>query len=420
MSGIEALLAGIPIPRMARVEQHFTAVTLENYAGVLREKLEKDARGIKPGMKIAVTAGSRGIYGIDRILGIVVDFLKSRKAEPFIVTAMGSHGGATIGGQLDVLTSLGITEEAMGCRIVPGTDSERINTLPGDIPVMFDKAALGADGVVAVNRIKPHTGFRGKYESGLMKILAIGLGNHMGANYIHNCSEGEISAKIEAIATDILARVPVLFGVGILENCEDKIGHIEVIPAKDIPRREAELLKQARTMLPEIYFKNLDLLIVDRIGKNISGGGMDPNITGGFSAPGVETTPRPRFITVLDLTDETHGAAFGIGDADTTTRRLFDKIDFETTYPNCLVTRTPKLVKIPMIMGSQKQAILAALKMLPSAEPEKLRVVRIRDTLHIDTIWVSGALVNEADIYPGVTILEKPADMNFNAQGNLF
>jgi hypothetical protein len=357
MSGIDALIAGTPIPKMAPVEQRFTASTLENYTGILREKLEKDSCGIKPGMSIAVTAGSRGIYGIDRILRTIIDFIKSREAEPFVVTAMGSHGGATVKGQLDVLASFGITEDTMGCRIVPGIESVRINTLPGEIPVMIDKAALGAGGIVAVNRIKPHTGFRGRHESGLLKMLAVGLGNHMGANYIHSRGEGEISAKIEAIASDMLSRVNVLFGVGILENCEDKIGHIEVIPPWDMARREAELLKQARTMLPEIYFKNLDILIVDRIGKNISGGGMDPNIVGGFTAPGVETSPRPQLITVLDLTDETHGAAFGIGDADTTTRRLFDKIDFETTYPNCLVTCTPRLVKIPMVLPNQKQAI---------------------------------------------------------------
>jgi hypothetical protein len=420
MSGIDALISGIPIPKMAPVEQHFTASTLENYSEILTKKLEEDSCGIKPGMSIALTAGSRGIYGIDRILRTIVDFLKSRKAEPFIVTAMGSHGGAAVKGQLDVLASFGITEETMGCRIVPGTESIRINTLPGEIPVMIDKAASEADGIVVVNRIKPHTGFRGKYESGLLKMLAVGLGNHLGANYIHSRGEGEISAKIEAIASDILSRVNVLFGVGILENCEDKIGHIEVIPAGDIPRREAELLKQARTMLPEIYFKNLDLLIVDRIGKNISGGGMDPNIVGGFTAPGVETSPRPQLITVLDLTGETHGAAFGIGDADTTTRRLFDKIDFETTYPNCLVTCTPRLVKIPMVLANQKQAIQGAIKMLLSVNREKLRIVRIQDTLHIDKIWISEALMEEARSHPGITVLEKLAEIVFNEQGDIF
>ncbi|GHT82417.1 hypothetical protein FACS1894137_01250 [Spirochaetia bacterium] len=400
------------------MEQRFTASTLENYLDVLKEKLEAVAGGIKPGMRIAVTAGSRGIYGIDRILKTLIDFLKSRGTEPFIVSAMGSHGGASVKGQIEVLTSLGITEDTMGCKIRAGTDSTRINTLPGAIPVMVDTAALEADGIVVVNRIKPHTGFRGKYESGLMKMLALGLGNHHGANYIHSRGIGEISAKIEAIAMDILSKVNVLFGVGILENGEDKIGLIEVIPADDIPHRETELLKQARTMLPEIYFKNLDLLIVDRIGKNISGSGMDPNITGGFIAPGVETSPQPRLITVLDLTDETHGAAFGIGDADTTTRRLFDKIDFETTYPNCLVTCTPGLVKIPMVLANQRQAIQAALKMLLSVNREKLRIVRIQDTLHIGKIWVSEALLEEAGL--GIRVLEEASDLVFNTQGDLF
>jgi hypothetical protein len=422
MTIIEELLSNIKIPRMAEVEQRFKADTIQDYEARLLRLLEKEpwGEGIKPGMRIAITAGSRGIYGIAGILRTVADFLKARGASPFLVTAMGSHGGATVQGQLDVLSSLGITEASIGCEIRAGTDSTRIDTLEGGVPVMMDTAALGADGIVVVNRIKPHTGFRGRYESGLLKMLAIGLGNHHGANYIHSRGVGEVSAKIEAIGRAIISKTRVIFGVAILENSEDKIGEIEVIPAKDIPSREAELLRRSRGMLPEIYFKNLDLLIVDRIGKNISGGGMDPNIVGGFNAPGVETTPRPQLITVLDLTDETHGAAFGIGDADTTTRRLFERMDFNTTYPNCLITCAPGLVKIPMVLENQKLAIQAAIKMLLSADRERLRIVRISDTLHIRRIQVSEALFFEAKAHPQVEVLGTPVELEFNKAGDLF
>jgi hypothetical protein len=422
MSVIEELAGGMQIPPMARVAQEFPAKTIDDFAGFLHSALESASfmDRLKPGMRIAVTAGSRGIYGIDIILRRVVDFLKSRKTIPFIVTAMGSHGGATIEGQLDVLAGFGITKETMGCDVAGGTDSVRVDTLPGGIPVMVDAVAIKADGIVVVNRIKPHTGFRGPYESGLMKMMSVGLGNHHGANYIHSRGEGEISSKIEAIGRSILSHTPILFGIGILENSRDRIGEIAVIPAEEIPQREAELLRRARGMLPEIYFKDLDILIVDRIGKNISGGGMDPNIIGGFTAPGVEATPRPQLIVALDLTDETHGAAFGIGDADTTTKRLFDKIDFDTTYPNCLITCTPRLVKIPMVLDNQKLAIQAALKMLLSVDREKLRVVRIADTLHIDTIEVSGPLLAEAETHPHVRVLDRARPLQFNVHGDLF
>ena len=422
MGAIEEIVSKAVIPRMVEVEQRFEAVTIEDYVGHMRRQLEDEviAGRIREGMTIAITAGSRGIYGIANILRGVVDFLKEKGAKPFLVTAMGSHGGATVEGQLAVLDGLGITPASMGVDVVAGTDSTLIETLNGGIPVMVDTAALAADAIVVVNRIKPHTGFRGIYESGLMKMLAIGLGNHHGATYIHSRGLDKVSAEIGVIAKSILKNTNVLFGVAILENCEDKIGQLHVIPAEDIPEREPPLLCEAQVMLPELYFKDLDLLIVDRIGKNISGGGMDVNIVGGFQSPGCESTARPQCISILDLTDETHGAAFGMGDGDTTTRRLFDKIDFDTTYPNCLITCTPRLVKIPMVLPNQKLAIQAAIKMLLSVDFANLRVARICDTLHIDKIWISEALVGEAERNPNVSLLGKPEEMVFDAEGNLF
>lgn len=422
MGAIEEIVGKMAIPRMVEVEQRFEATTIEDYVGHMREQLEDEAIAgrIREGMTIAVTAGSRGIYGIADILRGIVDFLKEKGARPFLVTAMGSHGGATIEGQLKVLEGLGITPETMGVDVVGGTDTTLIETLDGGIPVQVDSVAMAADAIVVVNRIKPHTGFRGTYESGLMKMLAIGLGNHHGGTYIHSRGLDKVSAEIGVIAKSILKNANVLFGVAILENNKDKIGQLHVIPAEDIAEREPPLLCEARGMLPEIYFKDLDVLIVDRIGKNISGGGMDVNIVGGFQSPGCESTARPQCISILDLTDETHGAAFGMGDGDTTTRRMFDKIDFDTTYPNCLITCTPRLVRIPMVLPNQKLAIQAAIKMLLSVDFDNLRVVRIADTLHIDKIWVSEALVDEAEKHPHVTVLGKPTEMTFDAEGNLF
>ena len=422
MGAIEEIVSAMEIPKMALAEQRFEAVSIENYTEYLQSRLEAEniKERLKPGMKIAVTAGSRGIYGIDRILKTVIDFLKGHGTKPFIVTGMGSHGGATVEGQLAVLAGLNITPETMGTEVLGGTEVVRLETAEDDIPVMLDSLAAEADGIVVVNRIKPHTAFRGKYESGLMKMMAIGLGNHHGASYIHSRGLDQVSREIEIIAKTILKKKNVLFGVAILENCRDKVGEIHVIPSEDIPDKEAQLLKKARKMMPEIYFKNLDVLIVDRIGKNISGGGMDVNITGGFESPGQESTARPQIITILDLTDETHGAAFGVGDGETITRRLFDKIDFDTTYPNCLVTCTPSHVKIPMVLPNQKLAIQAGIKMLLSVDRNNLRIVRIQDTLHIDKIWISEALVKEAREHPYVTVLEDPKELEFNEDGDLF
>ncbi|MCD8140256.1 MAG: DUF362 domain-containing protein [Planctomycetaceae bacterium] len=251
MNPVEKLLAGVTIPPMALVEQSFPAVTLPDHRAFLLARLEETVPpgAVTPGMRVAVTAGSRGIADIAGITGIVVDFLKGRGAEPFLVTAMGSHGGATAQGQLDVLAGIGITEASAGAPIRPGTASRLLATLDGGVPVWFDEEALSADAVVVINRVKPHTGFRGVYESGLAKMLAVGLGNPDGADYIHSRGEGEMSGRIAAIAAAILGRVNVLLGVAVLENSEHAVGEIHVMPGRDILDREPALLARARTMI---------------------------------------------------------------------------------------------------------------------------------------------------------------------------
>ena len=420
MGLLEELVTGFQIPKMALVEQKFHAESIPDFTLNLLEQLKSGnfASQIKPGATVAITGGSRGIYGIDKITRTIVDFLKSKGAAPFIISAMGSHGASTIQGQLDILDALGINPETMGVDVVGGTDVEQIGQLEDGTPVYIDKIALNADFIVPVNRIKPHTVFRGKHESGLAKILSVGLGNHHGANTIHGMGLGKVSGRIGGIAAQILSKTNVLFGVAIVENARDEICIIEAVPPEKILERDSELLEQARSMMPRIYFDNIDIIIIDRFGKNISGNGMDPNIVGGFLEADGSRSPRPQFIVVLDLTEESHGAASGIGEADIITRKFFEKINLEHTYANNIVTNTPTYSKIPMVIDNDKLAVQAAIKMLLDADRENPRIVRIRDTLSLSEIWVSEAMMAEAASHPMVEIIHNPSAIEFTGDGN--
>lgn len=423
MNAIRSILCDVKIPKMFKVRQRFNTDELTNVQDELNLQLmsSKGSRDIRKGMSVAVCAGSRGINNIDVITKTTIDYLKAKGANPFIVTAMGSHGGATAQGQIDILASFNITEETMGVPIKAGTDVVKICTLEDGLPVYVDSSALAADGIVVINRIKPHTGFHGKYESGLMKMLVVGLGNQKGADIIHKDGTSFIVDKISRIGKVILRETNVLFGVAVIENAMDRTARIRVLSKDEFETEEPKLLEEARSHMPRIMFDHLDVLIVDRIGKNISGGGMDSNIVGGFiSDSGEVITEKPKRITVLDLTEETHGSAFGIGSADTTTKKVFDKIDFSTTYPNALTTGTPEFVKIPMVMENHESAIQAAIKMALGTDQSNLRIVRIEDTLHIGELFASECMLPEAMENPQIEILSEAEDLIFDANGNLF
>lgn len=437
---VSRLLKDIPVPKMFRARQTFPreVISPEEIPGVVNRELGQEpfASLVKPGMQIAITAGSRGIRNVDIITRAVVDFVKSRGAEPFIVPAMGSHGGATAPGQKELLAAYGITEETVGAPVRATMEVVEADRTEAGEPVWVDRYAWEADGIVLFNRIKPHTGFRGEYESGLVKMAAIGLGKQKGAEVVHAGGPARMAERVREFGTRAIRAARVLFGAATVENAYDQVSRVRLLTREELFREEPLLLAQARGSMPRIMLEDLDVLVVERIGKNISGPGMDPNITHTY-LPGAAIEPelrakRARRVAVLDLTEETHGAAMGIGMADTTTRRVFEKMDRDATYPNCLTGGVTVSAKLPMFFDNDRLAIQAAVKTLGgvagsqrSQGPEsgvagsRCRMVRIRDTLHLGEIWISEALVPEARICPDIQIVSGLASLEFDQDGNL-
>lgn len=420
---VNALLQNVPIPRMARVRQKFETGRVADPRGTLRDLLNRAElkKTICPGMKIAVTAGSRGIDNIEIILRETVDFIRQQGGEPFIIPAMGSHGGAVAEGQVTVLKSFHITEETMGCPIRATMEVVQIGALEDGTPIYLDKYASEADGVVVVNRIKPHTGFRGRYESGLFKMMCIGLGKQKGAETVHGRGRRRMGETIELMGNVYLKKAKILFGVGTIENAFDQTYQLLTFTPDEIRTKEPECLLKARSLMPRILVEKLDVLVIDYMGKNISGTGMDPNITKSFSyESGISREGRSRKIAVLDLTEQSHGAAVGLGTADVTTHRLYERVDFNTTYPNLLTSGGTDSAKIPMVFDSQKLAIQAAIKTALGADRDKFRMVHIRDTLHLGEIEVSETVLEEIRNDPAFEVLEEPRALPFDKEGNLF
>ena len=422
MGVVNRLVGGMPIPRMVRVRQEFDGARLADVGGAVRETLRGSGvlRSVRPGMRVAVTAGSRGIANIALILRTITEALREAGAAPFVVPAMGSHGGATAEGQLDVLRSLGITEDYLGCPVESSMEVREIGRTPDGRPVQIDARAAAADGIVAVNRVKPHTSFTGPYESGLMKMLAIGLAKQAGAEVCHQEGYANMAANIEKYGRAILRDAKVLFGVAILENAYDQTCEVAALPPEEIAKREPALLLRAKALMPGILLPNVDVLVVDRMGKNISGLGMDPHITGCFATGYASGPPRPGKLAVLDLTDETHGNANGIGVADVTTRRLLERFDPEVTYPNAITATLTQAVRMPLVMDSHKLAIQAAIKTAPGFDKARIRMVRLRDTLHLSEIFISEAMLPDAAANPRVEVLGEPEELPFDGEGNLF
>ena len=425
METITNLIKDTPIPKMVKVRQNFdkTCIPESDIPGIITRELDRPEIGgkIQPGQKIAITCGSRGINHNAVMARAIVDFVKSKGAEPYIVAAMGSHGGATAEGQLQILKDYGVTEEAMGCPVKSSMETVQIG-ISGmrHQPVFMDKNASEADGIILFNRIKPHTSFRGPYESGLMKMMAIGLGKQFGAEMIHADGFGHFREYIPEYGKAILKHAPVLCGLAVLENAYDQTRELEALTPQEIIDREPELLLRAKSYMPRILFDSCDVLIVDRMGKDISGDGMDPNISGRFPTPYASGGIQAQRVAVLGLTEASHGNACGIGLADVTTRRLFEEMDLEQTYPNAITNTVVEEMKIPMILASDRLAIQMALKSCTDVDHARPRVVRIRTTLAMRHIEISEAMLDQARQTPGVTVLGQAADMPFDENGNLF
>ena len=380
--------------KLHRVRQGFPRprIASERIEAVTREQLENCGVGIAPGASIAIAGGSRGIANVDRIAKGVVEWVQAAGGKPFIIPAMGSHGGATADGQAAVLDTYGINERTMGCPI--RSSMEVVELRPGAL--LMDRHAWESDGVILINRIKPHTDFHGHFESGLVKMSVIGLGKEKQARAVHSWGITGLRDMVPQMARRVVQTGKILLGVAIVENAYDETALIEAIAARDFFAREPELLVMAKESMPRLPVEEIDVLIIDAMGKNISGSGIDTNIIGriridGEPEPG---SPRIKAIVVSDLTPETHGNACGVGLADVVTRRLADKIDFKTTYTNIITSGFLERGKLPVVAETDEHALEIALRAAGCREPENARVIRIRDTLHLSDILVSAPVLS--------------------------
>nr|WP_277398218.1 lactate racemase domain-containing protein [Neobacillus citreus] len=407
---------------MAKVKVNFSDEKIDNLEHALMDKLQQEhiRKTVKPGMEIALAVGSRGLDRLVELTEVTVRFLKELGAKPFIVPSMGSHGGATAEGQREVLAHLGVTEESVGCEIRSSMEVVKIDELPNGLPIYIDKYASEADGIVVINRVKPHTAFRGPVESGIMKMISIGLGKQRGAEACHQLGFKYMAENVPAMAKVIMAKKPVLFGVASVENAFDKVAAVDVLTPAEIIEKEADLQKKAKELLPKLFFDQLDVLVIDEIGKNISGDGMDPNITGRYPTPYASGGPDVNKMVVLSVTPESEGNANGVGTADFTTQRLVDNMDLEGTYANGLTSTVVSPTKIATTLPNDKQAIQAAVKTCNILDFTKVKMVRIKNTLKISEIEVSEALLDYIANHPNMEQVSDLYEINFDENGNLF
>ena len=422
---VSQLLKDVPLPDMFHASQRFPDAHIDrkDIEKTIFEEVERCGMGerIRPGMRIAITAGSRGIRNVDEITRSVAVCVKARGAQPFIVPAMGSHGGATAEGQRELLAGYGITEKKMGCPILSSMETVLLGYSELGKPVYMDKNAYESDGVILSCRLKPHNAFRGPVESGPCKMMTVGLGKQKGAEQVHSDGMDIIAKNIPTMAKVTLGTGKILFAIPCLENAYDQTLMFEAIPAEKILEREPELLKIAFANMPSILVGAGDVLIVDRIGKNFSGTGVDPNITGTFSTPYASGGVQVQRTCFLDLTEESHGNSLGIGLASAITRRIFDQIDADAMYTNCMTSTVIKSAMVPCVLSTDKEAIQFCIRTCNRIDKENPRVIRIQNSLHIGQIMLSAAYYDEvlAGKYPGLTALDAPQDMTFNEECTL-
>ncbi len=417
-----------PLPRMARIRQRFDAPVLEAIEGAVQEQLRLLQGRVRPGMRVGITAGSRGIANISRILRAAGDSVRVLGGEPFILPAMGSHGGATVEGQVELLAGYGVTEASTGMPIVSSMEVRQIGQLgtpadPGPA-VHMSVTALEADGIIICGRVKPHTDFRSDIESGLAKITAIGLGKHQGAKTIHSFGTRGLAHWMPQAAQLMIRTANVLCGLAILENAYDQTARLAALPPEEIGgAAEHDLLVEAKGLMASLPFDKIDVLVVDEIGKNVSGTGMDTNIVGRMMIRGVPEFARPdvRIVVVLDLTDETHGNGTGLGLADLATLRAARKLDLRAMYINCITSGIGGVQRgrLPMVMPSDVDALCAGILTCSNGDPANARVVRIKNTLEVGELEVSESLLEEVRQNPRLEILEQPRTIEFDVDGNL-
>lgn len=419
MSEINSILKDVRLPKVYKVKQKFEKEKIDDVRGDLIKKLNAKSWDIKKNQKIAITAGSRGISHYELLLKTIVDFVKSKGAIPFIVPAMGSHGGASAYGQEKMLKNLGIDKETMGCEIISSMEVVKIGYAHDNLPVYIDKNAYRGDGIIIFNRVKMHTSFRGKYESGLIKMISIGLGKRKGADAIHAERFEHMADNILACAKVSLEKLNIIGGVCTIENGYDEVADIFVLDKNEILQKEPQILQKSKSLMPRIYLDDIDVLIVKEIGKNISGTGMDTNIIGRFHTKAASGGPNITKVGILDLSNESLGNANGVGLADFATKKLYNKINFDYTYLNALTSTEPNSIKLPMILDNDELVIKACAKTCGILDSNKIKLVIIENTKNLNELYMSKVAYDSVVEKNKVEIISNEKEISFDEEGNL-
>ena len=411
----------IPLPKFVKVKQTFKQEQIDDIAQEVRTQLVPHLTNLQ-GKTIAIGVGSRGIANIKEITKTFVDELITAGAKPFIIPTMGSHGGATAPGQAGVLASYGITPESMGVPVDGSMEVVSIGELEPGLPIYVAQSALQADGIVLIARVKAHTAFRGPIESGVVKMLTIGLGKQIGADSLHHQGFGRFAELIPKAAQMIVEKTKVLFALGIVENAYEQTYKIEVLTRADILAMDKEmaLVEESKRIMGRLLFSEFDVLVIEEIGKNISGDGQDPNVTGLYITKYCDGGPRFQKSVIFGLTEETHGNANGMGVVDVVTRNLFDNIDFISTYTNAFTSTEILPVKIPMVAGTKEDALRIVVKACNGVDPGKHRIVWIKNTLELEEIIISEALLEQAQAHSQIEVLTQAGDLTFNQGEPIF
>lgn len=412
----------IEIPKMVRVRQRFENDKIVNIREHLNKELDRlHMRGSVKGKRIAVTVGSRGIPDNAVIVRTICDKLKEWGAEPFLVPAMGSHGGGTVEGNLEILNGYGITEENMKVPILAGMEVVQIGSINDEAhtPVFCDNYAAKADGIVIYNKVKLHTDFKGEHESGLLKMIAIGLAKHEGCSWFHRQGFDTFAERIPMVAKVFLEKMPVIFGVGVVQNAYDQISEIKAYAKEEIVEGDKELLKTARRRFPRFKFDHIDVLIIDRIGKNISGEGADPNVTGRGFMPYFKDDFHTKRLFIRGLTEQSHHNGCGLGLADITTRQCLNSVDWESTWVNLTTNLMIDGGKIPLYQNNDFDALRLAVRTCAKTDCHKARIVRIKDTLSLNEFEVSESMMTDIADNDEIEILDGPYELQFDEKGNM-
>ena len=412
------------LPAMFEVRQHFDVLPAVDVLAALEAewpRAKEPLSALAPGASVAVAVGSRGIADIAALVRGIVERLTAAGYEPFVAPAMGSHGAGTAAGQAEVLAHLGVTEAAIGAPVRATMEVVSLGEVEG-IPLYLDRFAWEADGIVLVNRVKPHTEFVGDIESGLMKQLVIGLGNQAGAEHYHRLGVMRGMAEtVPAAARALLDRVNVVFGVALVENEDHRLALVRVVAPEELEETESGLLELARRHLPGLPLDDIDLLILDEIGKDISGVGLDPNVTGRNVISWSTRRARPRVLRIFvrGLTAASGGNASGVGNADAVTTRLIDQMDGAATAVNGLTSCAPDDVRIPLVFACDRDAVFALLTTIRPTTADDVRVVYVRNTLDVERLWASAGCLAHLPAAPAVAVDPAPRRLPFDAAGNL-